>query len=165
MSTQWTRDLWSKGKLQTLHPASHDGGRCPSPHTLEGSSIGAVCMLLDAAQLPVLTHAAGQTHVDFNLRCFVTNLLALLFLVQSDLNETQRERLVSALTNQGYRIETYTYPVVRQTMFDQFAATRAGKLVCKIPIFGTLLTRKTAMEGERKVLQVLLVTLTCARVQ
>ncbi|CAE7945371.1 RE2 [Symbiodinium sp. KB8] len=38
----------------------------------------------------------------------------------------QRERLVSALTNQGYRIEAYSYPVVRQTMFDQFSATRTG---------------------------------------
>ena len=58
-----------------------------------------------------------QDRSDAHKRSFPLNdnRLALLFLVQSD-------RLVSALTNQGYRVETYTYPVVRQT----FAATRTG---------------------------------------
>ena len=54
------------------------------------------------------------------------HLLSLLFLVQSDLNEHQRERLVSTLTNQGYRIETYTYSIVRQTLFEHFATTKTG---------------------------------------
>ena len=62
---------------------------------------------------------------DAHMRSFPLNdnLRSLLFLVQSDLNEHQRERLV---TNQGCRIETYTCNVVRQTMFEQFATTKAG---------------------------------------
>ena len=70
----------------------------------------------------------NQERTDAHRKSFPLNdnLLSLLFLVQSDLNETQRERLVSALTNQGYRIETYWYMVVRQTMFDQVATTRTG---------------------------------------
>ncbi|CAE7470064.1 unnamed protein product, partial [Symbiodinium sp. CCMP2592] len=70
----------------------------------------------------------NKERLDNHRRAFPLNdnLLALLFLVQSDLNEMQRERLVTALTNQGHRIETYTYPVVRQTMFDQFSTTRTG---------------------------------------
>ena len=54
------------------------------------------------------------------------NLLSLLFLVQSDLNENQRERLVSALTNQGYRIET------RPCLIN----LRLQKLVYRILTFG-----------------------------
>ena len=46
--------------------------------------------------------------------------------MQSDFNEHQRERLVSTITNQGYRIETYTYTVVRQTMFERFTTTKTG---------------------------------------
>ena len=57
---------------------------------------------------------------------FKDNLLSILFLVQSNLNEQQCERWVSSLTSQAYRIETFSYLAVCQTMLDQFATTRTS---------------------------------------
>ena len=71
------------------------------------------------------------------------NLLSLLFLVQSQLNDNQKERLVSTLTNrQRYRIETYSYTVVRQTMFERFATTRTALQVPNI--------RRSAHKQDRR---------------
>ena len=65
--------------------------------------------------------------------------------MQSDLNEHQGERLVSTLTIKGYRIETCTCNVVRQTLFEQFATTKTG---LQDPNIRTSLTRRISEEEE-----------------
>ena len=54
------------------------------------------------------------------------NLLAQLFLVQADLSESQRERLISSMTRAGTRIDTYQYEAVKSQAFELFCATRTG---------------------------------------
>ena len=54
------------------------------------------------------------------------NLLAQLFLVQADLSENQRERLISSMTLTGTRIDTYQDEAVKAQVFELFCATRTG---------------------------------------
>ena len=54
------------------------------------------------------------------------NLLAQLFLVQADLSENQRERLISSMTLTGTRIDTYQYEQVKAQVFELFCTTRTG---------------------------------------
>ena len=52
--------------------------------------------------------------------------MALLFLVSADLNEHQRERLISTLTQQGIVLEQYTTIKLEDTFRDLFASAKTG---------------------------------------
>ena len=54
------------------------------------------------------------------------NLLAQLFLVQADLSESQRERLISSMILTGTRVDTYQYEAVKSQVFEIFCTTRTG---------------------------------------
>ena len=54
------------------------------------------------------------------------NVMALLFLVSADLNEQQRERLISTLTLQGVTIENYTTTKLEDTFRDLFASAKTN---------------------------------------
>ena len=54
------------------------------------------------------------------------NVMALLFLVSADLNEHQRERLISTLSLQGVMLEQYTTTKLEDTFRDLFASAKTG---------------------------------------
>ena len=54
------------------------------------------------------------------------NLLAQLFLVQADLSENHRERLISSMTLTGTRIDSYQYETVKSQVFELFCTTKTG---------------------------------------
>ena len=83
------------------------------------------------AQHDVLEHLYGRftarrTREHMRLFPIGDNLLAQLFLVQADLSENQRERLISSMTLTGTRIDTYQYEAVKAQVFELFCTTRTG---------------------------------------
>ena len=54
------------------------------------------------------------------------NLLSLIFLVQADLNESQRERFVSSMSLRQINMTQYTYQGVRELFMELFCITRTG---------------------------------------
>ena len=69
---------------------------------------------------------ARRTREHMRLFPIGDNLLAQLFLVQADLSENQRERLISSMTLTGTRIDTYQYEAVKAQVFELFCTTRTG---------------------------------------
>ena len=63
---------------------------------------------------------ARRTREHMRLFPIGDNLLAQLFLVQADLSENQRERLISSMTLTGTRIDTYQYEAVKAQVFAAF---------------------------------------------
>ena len=54
------------------------------------------------------------------------NLMSLIFLVQSDLNEQQRERFVSSMNIRQVAMPQYTYLQVKQLFLELFCVSRTG---------------------------------------
>ena len=54
------------------------------------------------------------------------NLMSLIFLVQADLNEQQRERFVSSMNIRQIAMPQYTYLQVKQLFLELFAVSRTG---------------------------------------
>ena len=54
------------------------------------------------------------------------NLMSLIFLVQADLNEQQRERFVSSMNIRQIAMPQYTYLGVKQLFLELFAVSRTG---------------------------------------
>ena len=54
------------------------------------------------------------------------NLMSLVFLVQADLNEQQRERFVSSMNIRQIAMPQYTYLRVKQLFLELFAVSRTG---------------------------------------
>ena len=54
------------------------------------------------------------------------NMISLLFIVSSELNETQRERLIGTLTLKELNIEQYTTTIVEGVFRELFASARTG---------------------------------------
>ena len=54
------------------------------------------------------------------------NLMSLIFLVQADLNEQQRERFVSSMSLRQVNMTQYTYQGVRELFMELFCITRTG---------------------------------------
>ena len=54
------------------------------------------------------------------------NLMSLVFLVQADLNETQRERFVTSMSLRQIDMAQYTYLQVKQLFMELFCTTRTG---------------------------------------
>ena len=49
-----------------------------------------------------------------------------MFIVQSDLNEQQRERLTSHMTIRGIQVQNYTFEGLREAFIELFCAPRSG---------------------------------------
>ena len=64
-----------------------------------------------------ITNRKAQHQLDFLLS---GNLMSLIFLVQSDLNEQQRERFVSSMNIRQIAMPQYTYLQVKQLFFRTF---------------------------------------------
>ena len=70
------------------------------------------------------TEAAKQTHqAAFPLP---GNLIAMVFIVQADLNEQQRERLVPAMNAQNIPMENYEYQAVKTQFLQLFCVSRTS---------------------------------------
>ena len=54
------------------------------------------------------------------------NLFALMFTVQADLNEYQRERLTSHMTIRGILVQNYTFGGLREAFIELFCAPKSG---------------------------------------
>ena len=54
------------------------------------------------------------------------NLMSLIFLVQSDLNEQQRERFVASMALRQINVNNYTYSGVKGLFLDLFCGTATG---------------------------------------
>ena len=54
------------------------------------------------------------------------NLMSLVFLVQADLNENQRERFVTSMSLRQIDMAQYTYLQVKQLFMELFCTTRTG---------------------------------------
>ena len=54
------------------------------------------------------------------------NLVALIFLAQSDLSEAQRERFITSMSLRQTSMNHYTYLLVKQLFLELFCATRTG---------------------------------------
>ena len=54
------------------------------------------------------------------------NLLSMIFLVQADLNEQQRERFVSSMNIRQIAMPQYTYLQVKQLFLELFCVSRTG---------------------------------------
>ena len=54
------------------------------------------------------------------------NLMSLVFLVQADLNEIQRERFVTSMSLRQIEMNQYTYLQVKQLFMELFCTTRTG---------------------------------------
>ena len=54
------------------------------------------------------------------------NLFALMFTVQADLNEHQRERLTSHMTIRGVNVQNYTFEGLREAFIELFCAPKSG---------------------------------------
>ena len=57
---------------------------------------------------------------------FSDNLMSLIFLVQADLNEQQRERFVSSMNIRRIAMPQYAYLQVKQLFLELFAVSRTG---------------------------------------
>ena len=72
-----------------------------------------------------ITNRKAQHQLDFPLS---DNLMSLIFLVQSDLNEQQRERFVSSMNIRQIAImPQYTYLHVKQLFLELFCVSRTGR--------------------------------------
>ena len=72
-----------------------------------------------------ITNRKAQHQLDFPLS---DNLMSLIFLVQSDLNEQQRERFVSSMNIRQIAImPQYTYLHVKQLFLEPFCVSRPGR--------------------------------------
>ena len=70
------------------------------------------------------TEAARQAHqAAFPLP---GNLIAMIFIVQADLNEQQRERLVSAMNAQNTPMKNYEYQAVETQFLQLFCVSRTS---------------------------------------
>ena len=54
------------------------------------------------------------------------NLFALMFTVQADLSEQQRERLTSHMTIRGIHVQNYTFEALREAFIELFCAPKSG---------------------------------------
>ena len=54
------------------------------------------------------------------------NLFALMFTVQADLNEHQRESLTSHMTIRGFQVQNYTFEGLREAFIELFCAPKSG---------------------------------------
>ena len=54
------------------------------------------------------------------------HLMTMMFIVAADLSESQRERLVSAMSVRGIQLAAYTFDVICQVFREIFCATRTG---------------------------------------
>ena len=54
------------------------------------------------------------------------NMLTLFFIIQSELSEGQRERLVSSLSLRGIQLPQFTYELVKAQYYDLFITTRTN---------------------------------------
>ena len=70
-----------------------------------------------------ITNRRAQHQLDFPLS---DNLMSLILLVQSDLNEQQRERFVSSMNIRQIATPQYTYLQVKQLFLELFALSRTG---------------------------------------
>ena len=57
---------------------------------------------------------------------FTENFIALFFIVQSDLSEAHRERLVSDLTLRGIQLHNYQYELLKSRYYDLFIVASTG---------------------------------------
>ena len=70
-----------------------------------------------------ITNRKAQHQNQFPLS---DNLMSLIFLVQSDLNEQQRERFVSSMNIRQIAMPQYTYLQVKQLFLELFCVSRTG---------------------------------------
>ena len=70
-----------------------------------------------------ITNRKAQHIQDFP---WSDNLMSLIFLVQADLNEQQRERFVSSMNIRQIAMPQYTYLQVKQLFLELFAVSRTG---------------------------------------
>ena len=81
---------------------------------------------------PADPQAAYQDWLDRRRRRHETqfpineNLFALMFTVQADLNEYQRERLTSHMTIRGVLVQNYTFEGLREAFIELFCAPKSG---------------------------------------
>ena len=57
---------------------------------------------------------------------FTENFIALFFIIQSDLSEAHRERLVSDLTLRGIQLQNYQYELLKSRYYDLFIVAPTG---------------------------------------
>ena len=57
---------------------------------------------------------------------FTENFIALFFIIQSDLSEAHRERLVSDLTLRGIQLQNYQYELLKSRYYDLFIVASTG---------------------------------------
>ena len=57
---------------------------------------------------------------------FTENFIALFFIMQSDLSEAHRERLVSDLTLRGIQLHNYQYELIKNRYYDLFIVASTG---------------------------------------
>ena len=70
-----------------------------------------------------ITNRRNQHQQNFPLS---DNLLSMIFLVQADLNEQQRERFVSSMNIRQIAMPQYTYLQVKQLFLELFCVSRTG---------------------------------------
>ena len=70
-----------------------------------------------------ITNRRSQQQNAFQLS---DNLMSLIFFVQSDLNEQQRERFVSSMNIRQIAMPQYTYLQVKQLFLELFCVSRTG---------------------------------------
>ena len=85
-----------------------------------------------AGELPVDPQVAFPAWLDRRRRRheqqfpISDNLFALMFTVQADLNESQRERLTSHMTIRGTHVQNYTFEGLREAFIELFCAPKSG---------------------------------------
>jgi len=67
-----------------------------------------------------ITNRKAQHQQEFRLS---DNLMSLIFLVQPDLNEQQRERFVSSMSTRQIAMPQYTYLQVKQLFLELFCVS------------------------------------------
>ena len=70
-----------------------------------------------------ITNRKAQHQQEFRLS---DNLMSLIFLVQPDLNEQQRERFVSSMSTRQIAMPQYTYLQVKQLFLELFCVSWTG---------------------------------------
>ena len=77
---------------------------------------------------PQLIQEWVQTCKDNHRRifAFTENFIALFFIIQSDLSEAHRERLVSDLTLRGIQLHNYQYELIKNRYYDLFIVASTG---------------------------------------
>ena len=70
-----------------------------------------------------ITNTKAQHQREFPLS---DNLMSLIFLAQSDLNEQQRERFISSMNIRQIAMPQYTYLQVKQLFLELFCVSRTG---------------------------------------